>query len=1303
MKIKNILLAVGCLLAATLPATETQNTSIRVLPAPGAVEIDGRFDDWDLRGGVFACGELENLRDQYAVWMHLMHDAEYFYVLARWRDSTPLNNTETFGGHGFNADCLQFRTILFTDTPDETALWWMFWRDAAGTDVADRSSPGPENGHPDNVLEPLPRAAGHGVKQAFLVDGDGKGYSQEIAIPWKLMSASGRVPAIGDTFRFTVEPNFTAGSFGRITIKDIFDERIATPDRIFTFTAWRHWGWATMVGPDAEIAPQPVKTADGRSFPVTMEDGLPVVNWAGLIRRFEWPGFKEIAFDMPFDGRVSLNILDGEGHVARHLLNWERRGKGPQTTKWDGLDDAVFRTPGHPVSAGSYAWKAIAHPGARLTFRGYACYGGAAPWSGKPTDTWLGDHGVPSDAATDGTRMILACNGAEGGRHLLACDFEGRVEWSTQNTTGMGDPEYIAVDDSAVYVLHVSWNPSQPFAIAKVDSSNGGYTSWEGRGSHLLSLADCWSDGVQGGPRANGIAAGGGKVFLSYAAGNARGVAMLDAATGNALASWPLPGAHALHFAGAAGHVLVATADGISTLDPATGTIAPLVEGVDNIRGVTASADGSTLYASLGDPDMQVAAYDAATGRELRRYGVPGGHPRVGKWNPDGMIDPAGLAVDKTGQLWVMEHYAIPKRVSVWKLGDGSLVRDFFGPAHYGASGAAINPRDKNLMVGEGCEWRLDPETGKSVCLGAFDTSLHGFAAFREGPGNRQFLYLVKMGYGTGAIEIHERLGDADYRLLAVIRNDREADDGGQRVRFTDIWIDRNGDGREQPGEVESRRGPINFSGSNSWSLNLGPDLSLYGYSRDEGILWRFAPGGFAENGAPLYSFATATEMPRAMSHGYQDNYSSALPDCENKVILVNLRVEDHPAGFVWHGFDLASGELLWTYPNPFFQVHGSHNAPASEPGLFRGAYGPVGALATDATGPFWTINGNLGEWYALSSEGFFLTQLFSGNVFEWVWPDTPAPGADMMRLPCGGGGEDFGGSATLVKEADGSLTPMIQSGKIGIWNIELEGLDQTVVVGEGTLELTEEDTAKAAEMRDRALQAATGEKRISVKSGDIAFTGNLSADFAGRDIVEFKKSDDASVRAAAAYSDTTLYLGWEVRDATPWVNGASDYAQLYAFGDTVDFQLGTDPDAPADRSGAAKGDLRLSIGNLQGTATAVLYRFVCDEKKPRTFSSGVIQGYEVDFVDIVRDAVVRAYPMGDRTVVEAAIPQAALGVELAPGLTLRGDFGATHGTPAGDDTRLRTHWANQQTGLTDDVVFELQITPKNWGTLSFE
>ena len=311
--------AAACVFLTAIPAsaTETENHGLRILPAPGPMVIDGMTNDWDLSGGIFACGELEHLRDQSSLWFHAMYDANNLYILARWKDETPLNNPEAMGGHGFNGDCLQFRCLTFPDTPGQTATWWDCWRDNQGRSVIERSSPGAINGMKDNALPSLANADEQGVKQAFKIDADGKGYVQELAIPWKLLSASGAPLQAGDTFRVTIEPNFTAGAFGRITIKDIFDEKSKTPDRIFTFRAYKDWGWATLM-PKGKVEPQPVRLADGRTFPVTLENGVPQVNWTGLVRHFDWPGFKAIDFKMPFSGDVSLNVLDRDGVVVRH-------------------------------------------------------------------------------------------------------------------------------------------------------------------------------------------------------------------------------------------------------------------------------------------------------------------------------------------------------------------------------------------------------------------------------------------------------------------------------------------------------------------------------------------------------------------------------------------------------------------------------------------------------------------------------------------------------------------------------------------------------------------------------------------------------------------------------------------------------------------------------------------------------------------------------------------------------------------------------------------------------------------------
>ena len=553
------------------------------------------------------------------------------------------------------------------------------------------------------------------------------------------------------------------------------------------------------------------------------------------------------------------------------------------------------------------------------------------------------------------------------------------------------------------------------------------------------------------------------------------------------------------------------------------------------------------------------------------------------------------------------------------------------------------------------------------------------------------------MRYGTGTIQVWERLGDARYARRAEIRN--EVPDADKNAGATQVWTDLNGDAKEQPDELQQRPGALYCSGSNSWSLNLGPDLTFYGFDSADKKLKALPLDGFAASGAPKYDLAKLRTMPDAMSAGYERNYSCVMPSADNRTLLANLHVKDHPADFVWHGFDLASGKLMWTYPNPYFQVHGSHKAPAPDPGLFRGAYGPIGAVSAKGAGNFWIINGNLGEWNALTADGFFLSRLFNGNVFDWQWPAEATPGVDLTNLPCGGGGEDFGGSVTQGQ--DGRI--YLQSGKMAIWNILLEGLDQTVAVPGGKLTVTAAETKQALALREQTLQHAAGGHKLVAKKLTVNFTGNFGGDFNGVEIADYQKSEDARVRTAVAHDDTMLYLGWEVRDATPWVNGAQDISQMYACGDTVDFQLGADPAADPKRGKAAKGDLRLSIGNFQGKPTMVLYKFVSAEKKPRTFSSGVVQGYQVDYVDVVAEAKVKVQVNKDHYVVEAAVPLAALGVALKPGLTLTGDLGVTHADPSGVRTKLRTYWSNQQTGLVDDVVFELQLAPSNWGEIVFE
>ena len=256
-----------------------------------------------------------------------------------------------------------------------------------------------------------------------------------------------------------------------------------------------------------------------------------------------------------------------------------------------------------------------------------------------------------------------------------------------------------------------------------------------------------------------------------------------------------------------------------------------------------------------------------------------------------------------------------------------------------------------------------------------------------------------------------------------------------------------------------------------------------------------------------------------------------------------------------------------------------------------------------------------------------------------------------------------------------------------------------------GKVAVSGDDVKTAETFRGRYLQQSAGPKRLVAHKAMPAFTGDFDKDFAGAEPVKYDKGEATACRTAVCWDDANLYVAWDVKDATPWRNGADAPEFMYTRGDTVDLQLGTDPAAPKDRKEAALGDVRVSVGPFQGKPTAVAYRKESKEKHPMSFSSGVQKGYTMDSVLVLKDAKVqvKVSPDGKRYVVEAALPLATLGLKPADGLTIRGDVGVTHSDQAGKDTALRSYWSSQDTGLVSDEVFELKMTPAAWGEIVFK
>ena len=306
-------------------------------------------------------------------------------------------------------------------------------------------------------------------------------------------------------------------------------------------------------------------------------------------------------------------------------------------------------------------------------------------------------------------------------------------------------------------------------------------------------------------------------------------------------------------------------------------------------------------------------------------------------------------------------------------------------------------------------------------------------------------------------------------------------------------------------------------------------------------------------------------------------------------------------------------------------------------------------------------------------------------------FPDKAVPGVGLDDVPAAWRSRISAGSACLAK--DGKL--YLQAGKTGFWDVVVENLDQVRLLQGGSITIAAADLKLAEQVREQVLQSNTGIQRLALKRGAPAFSGSLDKDFAGHTVITYEKGAGTRVRSAAAWDDACLYLAWEVQDRTPWVNGARSPDALYWGGDTVDFQLACDASAPTGREQAVKGDLRISIGNLNGKDTAVIFRPVADDKSHRTlFSSGVVKEYWMDCVQVLDRTRLAVAKRPDGYTVEAAIRLADLGLVPRAGLALKGDFGATFGNQAGDRTRIRSYWSNQHTGLVDDVVFEACSSP---------
>lgn len=999
-----------------------------------------------------------------------------------------------------------------------------------------------------------------------------------------------------------------------------------------------------------------------------------------------------IKFDQAKEGKATIVIEDKDGLRIRNLVSGRSFGEGQHTVTWDGLDEK-----GKLVRPGHYQWRGITHPGIKPRYRMNFANGGE-----ETIHPWGPNHGVLHDATTNGELIFFAAPVTEGGWALLSLDTDGRFVQGYDHQQGFGiGHNAIAADDKYLYCAQdgfgwsgrrgidfgsSTWKATWNLTVARYDIKTGKVVPYPG--GKRAFIADTMDIGPGAGhPDLNNFNLGGLAVFdgrLYVGSRDKKAVLVFDADTGEKRESIELDGVR--HLEASDGVLAVVDAGVVRLRDRKL--IVPA--GDMDISGIAVSGNGDIFLSDLQSHQVHRFGPD---GRRVTAIGRPGG-AYAGAYDADRMVNPAGLAIGPGGKLWVTEKRWVPKRVTAWDLEKNRVVYQKFGMPHYGGSGSGFDPNNPSRWIGLGCLWDVNIASGTAepTHILSLDEAhfehYHpmSYSFFREA--GRTFLAargkiaLISEVLPDGTIRdmaascgIHhfaygcgwkppQAYIDAFYEKWPSKRAREKQGARGQGKPWSEraggvLWVDRNADGKPQKEEFDFTDEHVKFADGAWGHLQDSLTFRIPAVVDGQTKVISLKPAGFLPNGVPDYptlaeAIAVGTDVN--LSPGYKRNGVATARDRFGRFIF-NSGPEMNAYGH--------DGRHLWTYPNKWSDVHGSHDAPLPETGVLQGALGILGMASFDKESDVFFMNGNHGRCYILTSDGLYLDEVFADVRVSYL--------KNEYRL----GGEIFGGMFDR-SSTDGAYYVQIGHGPYRIY--ELEGMSQAKRMS-GTIKVSADQIAAS----ERKLLRRKAEKKAE-KSFTIP--GEINWDQAGK----FK------VKLTARIEDENLHLNWRVEDLSPWINNGRDWTTLFAAGDTVDLQLGADPKADPKRRGPAVGDKRLMIAPYDGEPIAVLYEHrKPGGQNPVSFTSPW-RGEKVDDVTRLKDVEIKV-EQNDRGyyVVEAVIPLATLGLTVSDE-SIRADFGVTFGDAEGKETQLRSYWSNPATMLVDDIPGEIMLHPNLWG-----
>ena len=1312
---KTLLVLATCLLLPTVVLAglnmigrQSQNEGMQVVPAPGKVVIDGDLKDWDVSGRIWAFADSA-IRNRYSVEVAAMWDQKYLYLAAHWKDPTPMYNTvdpEFNPTEGWKSDAWQMR--IKSDKNCWITTWFFTPKKVPVMHISDWKNPARDKDGQDVTLLRADEGGvdlGHGVEMAYKTDEDGKGFVQEVKIPWNIIYREPPSIAAGLTFRMGQEFMWGDPTGKTWPVHRYADNmQPGQTSREFFWTATNSWGDMRLVD-KGNLTPRQYVDEEGKlrgAVPLRLTVPKAAARFTVAINDAAGKRVRNLGGDL-----LPEEYADPQAGTAAD-------GSKRVVVPWDGLDDN-----GRLVPPGEYKVVGLAHEGLGAEYQMCFYNPGTPPWDTRNgSGAWGADHSAPHNVAAAGEWTIVSWGFAEGGHGIIALDAKGKKRWGEKRGATI-----LAADADHVYAFANAWNVKN--ALCRLSAKDGSYKPFvlDGKPRPFeLKFADLFGDAVAADDRGTALAVGDGRLLLGLASGK---IAVLDAASAKLIKMFDAPDPSAVAFGGGK---LYAISDGkLCAVDIDAGKLATIATpGLGKAGAIAVDGEGNIAVADRG-PDSQVKVYSPA-GRLVYTCGKKGGRPIRGAFDEQAMMRVSSVAVDARGEIWAVESWEYPRRVSVWNK-QGQLVRDYVGNTGYAGTGCYLHDTDPTRAYVGPIElkidlptrswkvasvlWVPDVQRGESFPVGAgshvmpqrFTSSASGKAreylyAHDPRDGGGQVVYMDRGGRWQPVAAVclagHVSGGFAhNGDVIAPPSGELDGCDSYDGV----FWNDTNRDGKVQRNECEilpcakpknpKSRPTAPLSLTNGWGGRIGKDLVFYTAG-----LTRYKPIGFADDGAPLYGSKGMEQMDVAAT-------GDLVPVVEEDRILC---LKESLVGI-----DAATGAIQWTYPNPFPSVHGSHRATMPKPGLLIGPLRIVGvADVGQRVGRVLLLRGNLGQDFYLTTDGLFVGAMFQDGRL----PSDPLPATEeqLVGMPMeslSGGGEPFNG--WFGKQADGKIRMTNGLARQAGMILEIKGLDSIRRFTGSAVQLSQKDIIKADEDNAARAVAAVQAKNYAIRPAQGKFVVDGKAD-------EWKELPAAPLERSGqpnrgtvklAYDDQRLFALLDVRDANGWQNEGKDFSRLFKTGAAVDLQLCVDPAATKDakRAKVGAGDVRVVIAPFEGKPAAVVM-------KPVDLAAGAALKKEYvspvgakvfDRVEVIAGAKVMVNKSAGRYLIEIAIPLEAIGLKPSPGLVLRGDMGFISADAAGQINTARTYWANPNTNLVNDLPLEAWLSPNAWGQWTFE